>query len=664
LVVANQKSNNLTLFMGNGDGTFTPANASPNTGTVPSAIAVGDFNGDGNLDLAVTNAADNTVSILLNQNCPSFPPALCTFAPAQLSPAVGSGPSSISAADMNADGFLDLVVANGSSSSVTILLGDGTGGFHAVLPQGQFDFSTGTAPGAVALLDFNQDGRLDIATSNAFGTLSFLRQAAVPQLFLASTNSSPVYGLFLEFSVNLTPPFGQPTPTGTLTFFDGSTNIGSVPLNSYQNYFDYFNLNAGSHQITAVYSGDSNFTSATSNAVSETVSPAQSTITLSSNVNTVSYVQPFTLTATILPQLSGNATGTVSFFDTASSASLGTTPLSNNSAQITHSKLSVGAHPIIAIYLGDSNFYPSNSPSYTENIIQASTTVSITSSPSTIALGQSATFTATVQPGDGNTATGGVAFFDGPNFIDFGNLSSNSAQFSTSALSVGPHTITAQYAGDSNFLASTSSTLLQTVNSAATSTTLTSSANPSAAGKSVTFTASVSSPITGTLSGTVNFYLDGVSTPFSSVALSSGTAHFSTSSLTAGFHTLTSVFVSSNSNFAGSTSAPLTQAVTDFTIAASPASNTISRGSSGTYTIRLTPEGGLTGNASLTCSGLPGGTTCAFSPSTVAFDGANPSRATVTITAAHNAATGTHTLNFKGTSGGVTHTTTVTLQIN
>jgi hypothetical protein len=559
LIVANQSSNNLTIFMGNGDGTFTQTTTSPATGNAPSAIAIGDFNLDGNLDIAVTNSSDNTVSILLNQNCSALPATSCTFAAAAVSPVVGSGPSAISTADINADGFLDVVVANSSANSVSVLLGDGTGAFHAVVPQGQFDFSTGTAPQDVVLGDFNQDGRLDIVTSNFSGSYSYLRQAAVPQLALTSGNSFPVYGMFLAFTVTLSPPFGQPAPSGTLTFFDGATQISSVPLNGYQTYFNYPGLSAGSHQITAVYSGDSNFTSATSNAVSETVSQAQTSITVTSNVNTVSYVQQFTLTATILPQLSGNATGTVTFFDTSSSTNLGSAPVSNNSAQLTLSKLSPGAHPISAFYQGDSNFTASSSPTYTENIIQASTTTSITSNPNPILLGQSVTLAATVQPGAGNAATGGVGFFDGPTFLGFANLANNSAQFVASGLSVGPHSITAQYTGDTNFSGSTSTNLIETVNPGAVAIVLGSTMNPSVYGMSVNLAATVQS--TGaniTPTGTITF-MDG-STILGTAPLSFGTVQFATSALLAGTRTLTAKY-NGDANFQATTSSPFVQTV-------------------------------------------------------------------------------------------------------
>jgi hypothetical protein len=563
LVVANQNSNNLTILMGNGDGTFTPSGASPTTGNAPSAIAIGDFNGDGNVDLAVTNSGDNTVSILLNQNCSNLPAAQCAFAPAPTSPAVGSGPTAISTADMNADGFLDLVVVNSSGNSVSALLGDGTGAFNAVVPQGQPDFSTGAAPQAVVLGDFNQDGRLDIVTSNASGSYSYLRQAAVAQLSLTTSNPAPFYGLFLTFTANVIPPFGQSTPTGTITFFDGATPIGTVSVSGDQGYFQYPGLNAGAHQVTAVYSGDSNFVSITSNAVSETVTQAQTITTLSSNVNTVFYVQPFTLTATIQPQNTGTATGTVIFFDTSSSTSLGSATPVNNVAQLTLSKLTPGAHVIVASYQGDSNFTGSSSPTYTENIIQASTTISVASSPNPITLGQTTTLTATIQPGAGNTATGAVIFLDNSTPLGFASVSNNSAQFAVSSLSVGTHAISAQYSGDTNFSGSTSAAIPETVNPGAAIVNLAAGLNPSVYGQATTVTGIVQGGSSSTIpTGTLTF-LDG-SAILGIATLSNGSAQFALPILTTGPHAISAKY-SGDANYQAGTSLQITQNVTQAT---------------------------------------------------------------------------------------------------
>src|SRR5438067_1547326 len=103
------------------------------TGAEPISVAVGDFNGDGKLDLAVANVGSNTVSILLVTGTGTFG--------AKTDFGTGSGPRSVAVGDFNLDGKLDLAVANGSGNTVSILLGTGTGTFGA-----KTDFGTGSVP--------------------------------------------------------------------------------------------------------------------------------------------------------------------------------------------------------------------------------------------------------------------------------------------------------------------------------------------------------------------------------------------------------------------------------------------------------------------------------------------------------------------------------------
>jgi hypothetical protein len=259
-----------------------------------------------------------------------------------------------------------------------------------------------------------------------------------------------------------------------------------------------------------------------------------------------------------------------------------------------------------------------------------------------------------------------VAFFDGSLQIGSATLSGGVAQFMAGggALASGTHSITARYSGDANFVSSTSGTLAETVMAAPTSTLLTTSANPSVTGHSVTFTSSVSSSVAGTQSGTVSFYFDGSGTPAGSATLSGGTAQFSTSSLSVGNHMVVATFASSNSNFQGSSSATLTQQISDFSISALPASLTIARSHSGTYTITLSPLSGFSGTVALSCSGEGSNNTCRISPTQATLNGTSSTQATVTLTIAKNASTGKRTLTFKGTSGTVVHSTTVSLTID
>jgi len=430
---------------------------------------------------------------------------------------------------------------------------------------------------------------------------------------------------------------------------DGTTTLGTSSVSANAAQLSLASLGAGPHSITAKYSGDANFVASTSSAFTQTVNQAATTATVSSSLNPAPFGQSITFRIAVQSTAAGTPTGTVTLMD--GSTSLGSTALpANGIAQFTLG-LASGSHSITASYSGDANFAGTTSAVLTQAVNQATTTTSLASSVNPSSYSQAVTFTATVLPSTGSGPTGTVKFLDGTTQIGTATLSGSTATLTTASLTAGSHSITASYSGDANFGNSNSNAVSQVVNPATTTTTLASSLNPSLAGQAVTFTAAVSSAVSGTQAGTVSFYLDGSTTPVQSSGVSGGTATFSTSSLSVGSHTVSATFVSSNANFQGSSSTTVTQKVEDFSITASPASRTISRSHSGTYTLTLTPLSGFAGNISLSCSGAPTNTTCSLSPSQVTLNGTNSSQATVTVTVARNAATGTHTLTLKGTSG-------------
>jgi hypothetical protein len=181
-----------------------------------------------------------------------------------------------------------------------------------------------------------------------------------------------------------------------------------------------------------------------------------------------------------------------------------------------------------------------------------SSTTALSASSTTLTLGQSVTFTASVTPA---AATGSVQFLYGATVLATANVANGSAAFSTSSLAVGSRSITAVYNGDGNDAGSSSAALTVTVNKLNTATALTSSRNPAIAGQNVTFTATVS-PASAT--GSVQF-LDG-STVLGTVSLSGGSAAFSTLSLAVGSHSITAVY-GGDGNDTGSTSKALTETV-------------------------------------------------------------------------------------------------------
>ena len=141
------------MLLGNGDGTLPATGAEPVAGSLPFGIVAGDFNGDGRTDLAVANFASGDVSVLLGNGDGTFQN--------QVRYPVGSGRIAIVAGDFNGDGRTDLAVANGASGDVSVLLGNGDGTF-----QTQVRYAVGTEPEALVAGDFNGDGCTDLAVAN------------------------------------------------------------------------------------------------------------------------------------------------------------------------------------------------------------------------------------------------------------------------------------------------------------------------------------------------------------------------------------------------------------------------------------------------------------------------------------------------------------------
>ena len=255
----------------------------------------------------------------------------------------------------------------------------------------------------------------------------------------------------------------------------------------------------------------------------------------------------------------------------------------------------------------------------------------MTSSNNPSIIGTAVTFTASVTSPVTGTLTGTVTFQDGASALGTGTLSGGTATFTTSGLTAGTHSITAIYGGDANFAGSTSPVLTQTVNKAASSTSVASSNNPSISGTAVTFTATVTSSATGTPTGTVTFQ-DGASA-LGTGTLSGGTATFTTSGLTAGTHSITAIY-GGDANFAGSTSPVLTQTVADFSLSASPTAASATAGSTSTYAITITPQGGFSQTIAFQCSGAPMLAVCT-APGSVTPTGSSyaPFNITVTTTA-------------------------------
>ena len=248
-----QSSSQIIVLLGRGDGTYYAQSAPVNVGNLPSSIVAADFNGDGNLDLAVTSQFEGTVIVLLGNGSAGF------GVPVALS--VGQQPDAVAIGDFNHDGKTDLAVANQGSNDVSILLGHGDGSFAA-----QTRLTTGLQPRGLAVGDFNGDGRYDLAVA-CFGNnrVTILTGLAVSSGNLATDgqslrtlNASP-----LNVAVGQGP---QAIVTGN---FNGDFDSNGKPR------IDIAVANAGSNNVSVLLNlGAASFASQQTVTISSTLDPA------------------------------------------------------------------------------------------------------------------------------------------------------------------------------------------------------------------------------------------------------------------------------------------------------------------------------------------------------------------------------------------------------
>jgi Bacterial Ig-like domain (group 3)/FG-GAP-like repeat/Abnormal spindle-like microcephaly-assoc'd, ASPM-SPD-2-Hydin len=283
---SNCSSGSLGVLLGNGDGTFQTAVTYGSGGYEALSVAVADVNGDGKPDLLVTNCGatnscnNDTVGVLLGNGDGTFQ-TVVTYGSG------GFGAESVAVGDVNGDGKPDLLVANcGATNScnngtVGVLLGNGDGTFQTVVTYG----SGGFGAESVAVGDVNGDGKPDLLVANC-GATNSCSNGAVGVLIntsldgtttsLSSSQNPSNFGQAVTFTATVTGQQGfyKGMPTGTVSFYDGTTNIGKSNLNSGTATLTTSTLAVGTHSMTATYNGDTNFAPSTSPPLKQVVQGA------------------------------------------------------------------------------------------------------------------------------------------------------------------------------------------------------------------------------------------------------------------------------------------------------------------------------------------------------------------------------------------------------
>jgi hypothetical protein len=386
-------SGGVTTLLGKGDGTFTVVNTTSysQAGEYPGGVAVGDFTGNGILDLAIGNMTGNYVTVLLGDGHGHFT--------ASSNLTTGPLPGSIVAGDFTGNGILDLAVVSITGNSVTVLMGKGDGSFTATAASPQ----TGKSPGGIALGDFNGDGLPDLAVANEGGdTLTILLGNGDGTFTATATSpqagSSPVGPLVGDFNGDGIPDFailnnGVYTMTILLT---QPTQVASATANGISP------LGTGTHQVVASYPENSNFRASMSAAASLTAQKETPTVQVTPSSSNITTAQPLTVTVTVTAA-SGNLTPTGTVMLTSGVYTSLATNLNSGNATINipAGSLAAGSDNLTVTYTADS----ASSSFYNSATGSSAVMVTIAVTPSFAITGTAVTVTPGATSGNTSTVT-------------------------------------------------------------------------------------------------------------------------------------------------------------------------------------------------------------------------------------------------------------------
>ncbi len=469
--------------------------------------------------------------------------------------------------------------ANGDPEGAVQFIIDGVStGTIVELEDGVAELTTSTlARGAHVIKARYLSGTANFVTSTS-PEVNHQVNKAVTSTAVESTSQVSVFGQAVTISatVSVTAP-GAGAPTGTLTFKDGGTVLGTAQVNSASNFrgsVTVDDLTVGQHVITVEYDGDDDFAGSSGTLVQK-VQRAQTSVVVSSSLNPAPSGSPVAFTATVDPVAPGAGVpgGTVRF--TLNGANLGgpMAVVDGQATSIEFSSLSPGTYQIEATYSGDSFFVGSSGvldQGNGQQVAKADTTVTVVSGPDPVAHGDAVTVTTTVvgqAPATGRP-TGVVQIWEGNQLLGATSLVADApktgvAEFVTTSLAPGVHALRAVYVGNFNFNGGSDVTT-QAVGLAATVTGVESDRDPATYGDTVTLTGVVEAAVPGgaTPTGTVTFLSGGEVLGTANLQSDQGrrVARLEVTGLGGGLHQVQAVYAGDTS-YAGSTSATYGQVV-------------------------------------------------------------------------------------------------------
>jgi hypothetical protein len=348
LALVNQSNNgSLTILLGNGDGTFTPANSLPVID--PYWVAVGDFNGDGIPDLAVTNYEyTGTVQIFLGQGDGSFTPMA-------VNPPAAIEAQFLIVGDFNGDGKQDLAVAGTYLNTLTVLLGNGDGSFSTAPGNPPSVYY----PSAIAVGDFNGDGHADMALASLYGdSVTLLLGDGTGEFTTATgppTGAYPQSIVTADFNGDGAPDLAVANNQGgNVSILASFAQVASATVSAISPF------GTGTHQVEMSYPGDSNNAPGFSAPVALTAELGTPTVTVTPSQTSDPIAEPLQVKVKVtgsdlLPAPTGTVTVALSYYGNYIAPAV---KLSGGSATIT---IPAGAFPlgsdyITAAYSGDANF--------------------------------------------------------------------------------------------------------------------------------------------------------------------------------------------------------------------------------------------------------------------------------------------------------------------